>query len=82
MLLITRRVRAVDFPMRQFHNQPTDSPLHKRLVEMWDAVKAETHGRVQVEIFPENNHFKDGDPDPLKLLLDGQLEFSRTPATG
>ena len=73
MLLATRRAPAVDFPMRQYHNQPTDSPLHKRLVQMWDAVKAETHGRVQVEIFPENNHFKDGDPDPLKLLMDGQL---------
>jgi tripartite ATP-independent transporter DctP family solute receptor len=42
---------------------------------MWDAVKAETRGRVQVEIFPENNHFKDGDPDPLDLLVRGELEF-------
>ena len=48
MLLTTRRAHAVDFPMRQYHNQPTDSPLHKRLVQKWDAVKAETHGRVQV----------------------------------
>jgi tripartite ATP-independent transporter DctP family solute receptor len=75
MLLTTRHVSAADFPMRQYHNQPTDSPLHKRLVEMWDAVKAETGGRVQVEIFPENNHFKDGDPDPLGLLIHGELEF-------
>lgn len=75
MLLTTRGALAVDFHMRQYHNQPTDSPLHKRLVQMWDAVKAETHGRVQVEIFPENNHFKDGDPDPLNLLIHGDLEF-------
>jgi TRAP-type transport system periplasmic protein len=75
MLLATRRAIAVDFPMRQYHNQPADSPLHKRLVQMWDAVKAETRGRVQVEIFPENNHFKDGDPDPLDLLVRGELEF-------
>lgn len=61
--------------MRQYHNQPTESPLHKRLVQMWDAVKTETRGRVQVEIFPENNHFKDGDPDPLDLLVHGGLEF-------
>ena len=66
---------AADFRMRQYHNQPTDSPLHKRLTQMWDAVKAETHGRVQVEIFPENNHFKEGDPDPLDLLIHGGLEF-------
>jgi tripartite ATP-independent transporter DctP family solute receptor len=82
MLLTTRRANAVDFPMRQYHNQPTDSPLHKRLVQMWDAVKAETHGRVQVEIFPENNHLKDGDPDPLKLLMDGQLEFYTNAGNG
>jgi tripartite ATP-independent transporter DctP family solute receptor len=82
LLLTTRRAHAVDFPMRQYHNQPTDSPLHKRLVQMWDAVKTETHGRVQVEIFPENNHFKDGDPDPLNLLLDGKLEFYTNAGNG
>ena len=75
MFLATRRVIAADFSMRQYHNQPVDSPLHKRLVQMWDAVKAETRGRVQVEIFPENNHFKDGDPDPLDLLMRGELDF-------
>jgi tripartite ATP-independent transporter DctP family solute receptor len=82
MLLTTRRAHAVDFPMRQYHNQPTDSPLHKRLVQMWDAVKTETSGRVQVEIFPENNHFKDGDPDPLNLLIGGQLEFLTSAGNG
>jgi tripartite ATP-independent transporter DctP family solute receptor len=82
MFLTTRRAAAVDFPMRQFHNQPVESPLHKRLTQMWEAVKAETHGRVQVEIFPENNHFKDGDPDPLNLLLDGKLEFYTSAGNG
>ena len=46
---------------------------------MWDAVKTETRGRVQVEIFPENNHFKDGDPDPLDLLVRGR---TRIPHSG
>ena len=75
MFLTTRRAVAADFNMRQYHNQPVESPLHKRLVQMWEAVKTETRGRVQVEIFPENNHFKDGDPDPLNLLVSGELEF-------
>jgi tripartite ATP-independent transporter DctP family solute receptor len=75
VMLTDRRASAADLPMRQYHNQPTDSPLHERLVQMWDAVKAETRGRVQVEIFPENNHFKDGDPDPLDLLVRGEVEF-------
>jgi TRAP-type transport system periplasmic protein len=81
-LLAARRVPAADFHMRQYHNQPVESPLHKRLVQMWDAVKSETGGRVQVEIFPENNHFKDGDPDPLKLLMDGDLEFYTNSGNG
>src|SRR5580692_8473255 len=81
-LLAARRVPAADFHMRQYHNQPVESPLHKRLVQMWDAVKSETGGRVQVEIFPENNHFKDGDPDPLKLLMDGELEFYTNSGNG
>jgi len=82
VLLVSRRAPAVDFPMRQYHNQPVEAPLHKRLTQMWEAVKAETHGRVQVEIFPENNHFKDGDPDPLNLLLDGKLEFLTSAGNG
>jgi len=74
-ILILKRGAAADFHMRQYHNQPIESALHQRLTQMWDAVKAETRGRVQVDIFPENNHFKDGDPDPLDLLLQGDLEF-------
>ena len=80
-MLAAGRASAAEFPMRQYHNQPVESPLHKRLTQMWDAVKAETHGRVQVEIFPENNHFKDGDPDPLELLVRGELDFLTLAAT-
>ena len=31
-LLISRRARAAEFELRQFHNQPADSPLDKWLV--------------------------------------------------
>ena len=44
LTLIARRSAAAEFELRQFHNQPADSPLHKRLVEMWAAVKEETGG--------------------------------------
>src|SRR5580765_4526859 len=55
MMLATRRAFAADFDLRQFHNQPSDSPLHKRLVDMWAAVKDETHGLVQVQTFSDTN---------------------------
>jgi tripartite ATP-independent transporter DctP family solute receptor len=75
ILLATRRARAADFELRQFHNQPADSPLHKRLVEMWAAVKDETGGRVQVQTFPENNQIAGGDPAALNMVVSGELDF-------
>ncbi len=75
LLLICRKSAAADFSFRQYHNQPVESPLHKRLTEMWAAVNRETGGRVQTTIVPENNHQKDGDPNPLDMLIHGELEF-------
>jgi tripartite ATP-independent transporter DctP family solute receptor len=75
ILLVTRRSSAADFELRQFHNQPADSPLNKRLVEMWAAVKDETGGRVQVQTFPENNKIPGGDPAALQMVVNGELDF-------
>lgn len=75
MALISRNIQAADFKLRQFHNQPADSPLHKRLVEMWAAVKAETGGRVDVGTFPDNDNLPGSDPAALKMLVDGELDF-------
>ncbi len=75
MMLASRRGIAADFVMRQFHNQPADSPLHKRLVEMWAAVKEETQGKVQVATFAENNQIPGGDPAALNMVISGELDF-------
>lgn len=75
MALIGRGIQAADFKLRQFHNQPPDSPLHKRLVEMWAAVKAETGGRVDVTTFADNDQLPGSDPAALKMLVDGELDF-------
>ena len=75
MALISRNVHAADFKLRQFHNQPADSPLHKRLVEMWAAVKTETGGRVDVATFADNDQLPGSDPAALKMLVDGELDF-------
>jgi tripartite ATP-independent transporter DctP family solute receptor len=74
-LFITRRVRAAEFDLRQFHNQPAGSPLDKWLTQMWDAVKAETNGRVQVQTFPDNNKLAGGDPAALNMVASGELDF-------
>ena len=75
MLLISRRARAAEFELRQFHNQPADSPLDKWLAQMWDAVKTETNGRVQVKTFPDNNKIPGGDPAALNMVVSGELDF-------
>jgi TRAP-type transport system periplasmic protein len=80
--IFVRTARAAEFNFRQYHNQPVESPLHKRLTEMWARVNKETGGHVAVAIFPENNHFKEGDPDPLELVREGKLEFMTLSGNG
>jgi tripartite ATP-independent transporter DctP family solute receptor len=74
-LLVSRRAPAAEFEMRQFHDQPAESPLHKSLVDMWAAVRAETNGRVEVRTFPENDKIAGGDPAALTMVVDGSLDF-------
>jgi TRAP-type transport system periplasmic protein len=76
LLLVSRRAEAAaEFNLRMYDNQPADSSLNKRLVEMWAAVKDETRGRVQVTIFPENNQLPGGDTVALDMLAGGDLDF-------
>ena len=74
-LLTGHRARAAEFEMRQFHNQPADSPLDKWLTQMWDAVKTETNGRVRVQTFSDNNKIAGGDPAALSMVASGELDF-------
>jgi tripartite ATP-independent transporter DctP family solute receptor len=64
-----------EFRFAQYHNQIADSPLHRRLTEMWEAVGRESGGRVETQIFPENNKNPGSDPAVLKLLVSGEVQF-------
>jgi tripartite ATP-independent transporter DctP family solute receptor len=77
VVLQPRRARAApaEFRCRQFHNQPEDSTLHRYLVEMWAAVKAESQGRFEVVTFAENANIPGSDPEACRMLASGQLEF-------
>src|ERR1700684_2508248 len=39
------------------------------------AVTAETNGRLETTVYPENNKLPGGDPDALKLLIAGEIQF-------
>jgi TRAP-type transport system periplasmic protein len=73
--LIVRPTRAADYKFSQYHNQAATGPLHKNLVAMWEAVRAETNGRVETTVYAENNKLPGGDPDALKMLIAGEIQF-------
>ena len=45
------------------------------MVEMWDAIRMETRGRVEAKIFPQNNNIQGSDPAALKALIAGDIQF-------
>ena len=73
--LFEGRAQGAAIEMRQFHNQPAESPLHKSLAAMWSAVESQTGGRVRVQTFAENDHLAGGDPSALAMIVDGSLDF-------
>ena len=42
---------------------------------MWDAIGSETNGRVEAIVHAENNKIAGGDPEALKMLLAGEIQF-------
>jgi tripartite ATP-independent transporter DctP family solute receptor len=73
--ILSRAQRAAEFRFAQYHNQIADSPLHRRLTEMWEAVRKESGGRIETQIFPENNKNPGSDPAVLKVLVSGEVQF-------
>ena len=60
---------------KQYTNQPASNPQVKALIAIWDAVREETKGRLDVTVYPQNNGLPGSDPAALKLLQSGELEF-------
>ena len=73
--LIVKQGHAAEYKFSQYHNQATGVPLHRNLVAMWDAIRAETNGRVEATVYPENNKLVAGDPAALKMLIAGEIQF-------
>ena len=80
--VFARSLRAAEYTFTQFHNQTTTSSLHKRLVEMWAAIRTETRGRVETEVFAQNNKLAGSDPAALKMLVGGEIQFFTQPDSG
>jgi TRAP-type transport system periplasmic protein len=60
---------------RQFHYQPEKSHVHPFLVGLWDAVREETHGLVDIEVCADNGGTKLAHLEVVDQVIDGQIQF-------
>jgi tripartite ATP-independent transporter DctP family solute receptor len=74
-LLMPRPAHSQAFSARQYHSQPKDSHLQLYLTKIWDAVREETGGRLNVTVYPRNNGATVGDPEIFTQLQSGKLEL-------
>lgn len=69
------RARAQAIRASQYHPQPEDSHLQTYLTQLWNAVRRETSGRLDVTVHPRNRDVAFAEPEILKLVINGELEF-------
>lgn len=67
------RAQGAEFTYKYANNLPVAHPMNIRAKEMADAIKAETNGRVEIQIFPSNQ--LGSDTDMLSQLRSGGIEF-------
>jgi TRAP-type transport system periplasmic protein len=73
--IIVRKARAAEYKFAQYHNQAASGTLHRNLEAMWRMIAEETGGRVETTVHAENNKLPGGDPDALKMLIAGEIQF-------
>src|SRR5476649_2168961 len=66
-------VKDPSFPYRLGLSQPLDSPNYIRLKEMAEKVRAETGGRMQIDLFPESK--LGNDSAMIAMVQKGELEM-------
>src|SRR5437588_1681989 len=64
---------AAEFQLKYANNSPTAHPLNVRAVEAMERIKQETNGRVEIQIFPNNQ--LGSDTDMLSQLRSGAIEM-------
>jgi len=67
------RAQAAEFTYKYANNLPDSHPMNTRAKEMAAAIKAETNGRFDLQIFPNNQ--LGSDTDMLSQIRSGGIEF-------
>ncbi len=65
--------QKAEFSYKYANNLPVTHPMNGRAKEMVDAIRADTKGRVDIQVFPNNQ--LGSDTDMLSQLRSGALEF-------
>jgi tripartite ATP-independent transporter DctP family solute receptor len=71
--VIKAPARAAQFDYKMSHGTPTNMAVHVRSAEMWENVKRETKGALDVKIFPNNQ--LGGELAQLSQLRSGATQF-------
>src|SRR5271166_5740861 len=74
-LAVPSKARGEALRASQFHPQPEGSHLQVYLGRIWDAVRRETSGRLDVIVYPNNRGVAFAEPQILKMVQSGELEF-------
>jgi tripartite ATP-independent transporter DctP family solute receptor len=74
-LTVFAQAPKAEFRFIQYHNQAPGSSLDGRLTEMWAAIRTETGGRAEAQVFPLNNKVAGSDPAALKMVVAGEIQF-------
>jgi len=67
------RAEEAEFSYKYANNAPDTHPMNVRAREMAAAIKAETHGRFDLQVFPNNQ--LGSDTDMLSQIRSGGIEF-------
>src|SRR5438270_10428090 len=64
---------AAEFQLKYANNSPVTHPLTVRTMEAAERIKQQTNGRVEIQVFPNNQ--LGSDTDMLSQLRSGAIEF-------
>jgi tripartite ATP-independent transporter DctP family solute receptor len=70
---LPRFAHAAEFSFKYAHNLPVTHPLHVRAQEAVERIKKESNGRLEINIFPNNQ--LGGDTDMLSQVRSGGIEL-------
>ena len=71
--ILGSRARAAQFTYKYSNNLPVSHPMNIRAKEMAEAIRKDSDGRLEIQIFPSNQ--LGGDTDVLSQLRAGAVQF-------